>query len=54
MSNSVRNTAVGRNLALQAATGELVLNFSGHAVAHPQLVSVLVTSWLHSRPTWLA
>ena len=40
--NPTRNTAVGRNLCLKHATGELVLNFSGHAVAEPRLVRTLV------------
>ncbi|MCE9555539.1 MAG: glycosyltransferase [Planctomycetes bacterium] len=42
ISNPGRNTAVGRNLGLEAASGELVMNFSGHAVAEPQMLRVLV------------
>lgn len=40
--NPGRNTSVGRNLGLEAASGELVMNFSGHAVAEPQMLRVLV------------
>lgn len=39
--NPSRNTATGRNICLKAASGNLILNFSGHAVAAPNLVSKL-------------
>ena len=51
--NPTRNTAVGRNLCLKHATGELVLNFSGHAVAEPRLVRTLVDK-LAQKPTEVA
>ena len=41
--NRAMNTAVGRNLCLEAATGELVMNFSGHAIADANLLAVLVS-----------
>ncbi|MEK6249200.1 MAG: glycosyltransferase [Planctomycetales bacterium] len=36
------NTSTGRNLCLEKATGDYVLNFSGHAIADTSLVRVLV------------
>ncbi len=41
--NPDRNTAVGRNLCLAHATGEFVINFSGHAIAEADLVPVLLS-----------
>ncbi len=40
--NPSRNTAVGRNVCLRASSGEIVVNWSAHAVAPPDLVAVLV------------
>jgi glycosyltransferase involved in cell wall biosynthesis len=42
LENRQRNTAVGRNICLEAASGSLVMNFSGHAVAEPNMLEVLV------------
>jgi len=53
LSNWARNTAVGRNLGLEAASGELVMNFSGHAVADPSLLRVL-TAKLAAQPPEVA
>ncbi|MCE9546969.1 MAG: glycosyltransferase, partial [Planctomycetia bacterium] len=50
IANPSRNTSVGRNLCLRRATGELVMNFSGHAVARPNLLAVL-TGKLANLPT---
>jgi len=41
IANPARNTAVGRNLGLEAASGDLVMNFSGHAVAEPGMLRIL-------------
>lgn len=41
LKNPSRNTATGRNICLASASGSLVLNFSGHAVADSGLVRVL-------------
>jgi glycosyltransferase involved in cell wall biosynthesis len=42
LDNPSNNTAVGRNLCLEEATGAFVLNFSAHAVADRSLLRVLV------------
>lgn len=51
--NPSRNTAVGRNICMEAASGDLVLNFSGHAMAEPNLVTVLKRK-MHQQPTDVA
>ncbi len=40
--NPSRNTAIGRNVCLGESTGEIVVNFSAHAVAPPNLIGTLV------------
>ncbi|HUS37849.1 MAG TPA: glycosyltransferase [Pirellulales bacterium] len=47
VANPLRNTAIGRNLCLQHSTGTLVLNFSGHSIAAPNLLSVLTEKMAH-------
>jgi cellulose synthase/poly-beta-1,6-N-acetylglucosamine synthase-like glycosyltransferase len=53
LANPARNTAVGRNLGLDAASGELVMNFSGHAVADAGMLRVL-TAKLAAQPPEVA
>ena len=39
--NPTGNTAVGRNICVKNATGDMLMNFSGHAVASKNLLKVL-------------
>lgn len=41
------NTSVGRNIGLKNATGELIINFSSHAIAEKNFIKVLSTK-LHN------
>ena len=39
--NPTGNTAIGRNLCIQHSSGDMLMNYSGHAVAEKNLLSVL-------------
>lgn len=39
--NPTGNTAIGRNVCIENATGEMLMNFSGHAIASRNLLKVL-------------
>ncbi|MBN1762924.1 MAG: glycosyltransferase [Methanomicrobia archaeon] len=44
--NPTGNTAIGRNICIEHATGELLMNYSGHVIAEQNLLFVLVTKLL--------
>ncbi len=44
--NPSRSTAIGRNLCLERSRGEIVLNFSAHALAPPECVGILTRKLL--------
>lgn len=41
LENPTGNTAIGRNVCIEHATGEMVMNYSGHVTADKNLLSVL-------------
>lgn len=48
--NPTGNTAIGRNLCIDHSTGPLLMNYSGHAIAEKDLVTVLVQTLQQQPP----
>lgn len=46
LNNPTGNTAVGRNICIQHATGDMLMNYSGHVVAEKNLLKVLALKLL--------
>lgn len=46
LNNSTGNTAVGRNICIDNATGEMLMNYSGHVIAEKNLLKVLALKLL--------
>ena len=46
LNNSTGNTAIGRNICIENATGELLMNYSGHVIAEKNLLKVLALKLL--------
>ncbi len=53
LENPTGNTSIGRNLCIQHATGEMLMNYSGHVIAEKNLLSELAVR-LKSQPTDVA
>jgi GT2 family glycosyltransferase len=53
LENSTGNTAIGRNVCIKNASGEMLMNYSGHVIAEKNLLNVLVTK-LASLPQEIA
>jgi succinoglycan biosynthesis protein ExoA len=53
LENPSGNTSVGRNICIQYATGELLMNYSGHVIAEKNLLKELAVR-LHSLPADVA
>jgi cellulose synthase/poly-beta-1,6-N-acetylglucosamine synthase-like glycosyltransferase len=49
LENPTGNTAIGRNICIQHATGEMLMNYSGHVTAEKNLLKVLALK-LQSMP----
>ncbi|MBN1280606.1 MAG: glycosyltransferase family 2 protein [Candidatus Thermoplasmatota archaeon] len=49
LENPMGNTAVGRNICIDHATGEFLMNYSGHVTAEKNLLEVLAVT-LHNQP----
>lgn len=47
--NKTGNTSIGRNICLRMSTGKYIMNYSGHAIAEPNLLKVL-SSKLETAP----
>lgn len=45
--NPTGNTAIGRNICIEHATGEMLMNFSGHVIAEKNLLMVLAVKLQH-------
>jgi GT2 family glycosyltransferase len=43
LENPTGNTAVGRNICIKNASGEMLMNYSGHVIAEKNLLNVLTT-----------
>ena len=48
--NPEKNTSIGRNICVEHATGDMLMNFSGHAVAPENLLPTLVKKLLEQPP----
>ncbi|RCV62777.1 Glycosyltransferase, GT2 family [Methanophagales archaeon] len=46
LNNSTGNTAIGRNICIEHATGEMLMNYSGHVIAEKNLLNVLALKLL--------
>jgi len=46
LNNSTGNTAIGRNICIENATGEMLMNYSGHVIAEKNLLKVLALKLL--------
>jgi cellulose synthase/poly-beta-1,6-N-acetylglucosamine synthase-like glycosyltransferase len=46
LDNPTGNTAIGRNLCIEHSTGEMLMNYSGHVVAEPNLLKALTETLL--------
>ncbi|MBN2602743.1 MAG: glycosyltransferase family 2 protein [Candidatus Thermoplasmatota archaeon] len=44
------NTAIGRNICIKHSTGEMIMNYSGHAIAEKNLLKVLALKLQKSPP----
>ncbi len=53
LENPTGNTSIGRNLCIQHATGEMLMNYSGHVIAEKNLLSELAVR-LKSQPADVA
>jgi cellulose synthase/poly-beta-1,6-N-acetylglucosamine synthase-like glycosyltransferase len=51
--NPTGNTAIGRNICMKHATGEMVMNYSGHVIAEKNLLRELAVK-LHNLPADVA
>lgn len=49
LENPTGNTAIGRNICIEHATGEMLMNYSGHVITEKNLLRVLAMK-LHSLP----
>jgi len=48
--NPSGNTAIGRNICITHSTGEMIMNYSGHAIAEKNLLKVLAITLQKSPP----
>ena len=48
------NTAIGRNICIDHSTGDMLMNFSGHAIAEKNLLKILAIKLLESPPEIVA
>jgi len=48
LENPTGNTAIGRNICVEHATGELLMNYSGHVIAEKSLLKILALKLINS------
>jgi cellulose synthase/poly-beta-1,6-N-acetylglucosamine synthase-like glycosyltransferase len=53
LENPTGNTSIGRNICIEHATGEMLMNYSGHVIAEKNLLKELAVR-LHSLPAEVA